>query len=119
MRDPVDVMEILRLFIYFRLCLNEARKNLAANLGRSPLMHSYGYASADDRSALFVRGVPKQRVPAPHPFGANAKNRSGRFFARFPLTKSPGAILNALKRGPQGGGQDARSSFVPYMQYTG
>ncbi len=30
------------------------RKNLAANLDRSPLMHSYGYASADDQSTLFA-----------------------------------------------------------------
>ena len=37
------------------LCLNEVRKNLAANLERSPLMRSYGYASAGDSSVLFVR----------------------------------------------------------------
>jgi hypothetical protein len=30
-------------------------RNLAANPGRSPLMRSYGYASADDRPALFAR----------------------------------------------------------------
>jgi hypothetical protein len=35
--------------------LNESRKNLTANPERSPLMRSYGYASAGDRSALFVR----------------------------------------------------------------
>ena len=29
-------------------------KNLAANLGRSPLIHSYGYASADDQPTLFA-----------------------------------------------------------------
>ena len=34
-------------------------------------------------------------------------------------TNPPGAILNARQRGPQGGGQDARSSFVPFMQYAG
>ncbi len=34
--------------------LNKARKNLAANLDRSPLIHSYGYASAGDRSTLFA-----------------------------------------------------------------
>jgi hypothetical protein len=33
---------------------NEFRKNLAANLDRSPLMRSYGYASADDQSTLFA-----------------------------------------------------------------
>jgi len=36
------------------LYLNEVRKNLAANLDRSPLMRSYGYASADDQSTLFA-----------------------------------------------------------------
>jgi len=39
----------------YSLYLNEVSKNLAANLDRSPLMRSYGYASAGDRSALFVR----------------------------------------------------------------
>jgi len=77
---------------YVGLCLNEIRKNLAANLERSPLTHSHGYGPAGDSSTLF---------------------------ARFPLTKSPGAILNARQRGPQGGGQDARSSFIPFMQYAG
>jgi hypothetical protein len=41
--------------IYYSMRLNETRKNLAANPGRSPLMRSYGYASADDRPALFAR----------------------------------------------------------------
>ncbi len=36
------------------LYLNEFRKNLAANLDRSPLIHSYGYASAGDRPTLFA-----------------------------------------------------------------
>jgi len=35
--------------------LNETMKNLASNPGRSPLMRSYGYASAGDRPALFAR----------------------------------------------------------------
>ncbi len=68
------------------LYLNESRKNLAANLERSPLTHSYCYGSADDRPTLFVRGVPKQRVPAPHPYGAaqeRVQNRSRRFCARL------------------------------------
>jgi len=30
------------------------RKNLAANLDRSPLIHSYCYASAGDQSTLFA-----------------------------------------------------------------
>jgi len=34
--------------------LNEFRKNLAANLDRSPLIHSYCYASAGDQSTLFA-----------------------------------------------------------------
>jgi hypothetical protein len=38
----------------YSLYLNEFRKNLAANLDRSPLIHSYGYASAGDRSTLFA-----------------------------------------------------------------
>jgi hypothetical protein len=77
----------------YRLYLNEIRKNLAANLERSPLIHSFGYGSAGDRPTLFVR-----RVPAPHPFGAaqeRVQNRSRRFCARFPL------------------------SFVPFVQYAG
>ena len=36
------------------MCLNEARKNLAANLDRSPLIHSCGYESAGDQSTLFA-----------------------------------------------------------------
>jgi hypothetical protein len=38
----------------YSLCLNEFRNNLAANLDRSPLIHSYCYASAADRSTLFA-----------------------------------------------------------------
>jgi hypothetical protein len=38
----------------YSLHLNEVRKNLAANLDRSPLTHSYGYASAGDRPTLFA-----------------------------------------------------------------
>ena len=30
------------------------RKNLTSNLGRSPLIHSYGYASAGDPPTLFA-----------------------------------------------------------------
>ena len=36
------------------LYLNEFRKNLAASLDRSPLIHSYYYASAGDQSTLFA-----------------------------------------------------------------
>ena len=42
-------------FTDFIMCLNETRKNLAANPERSPLMRSYGYASEGDRPALFAR----------------------------------------------------------------
>jgi hypothetical protein len=38
----------------YSLYLNEVRKNLAANLARSPLIHSYGYASAGDQPTLFA-----------------------------------------------------------------
>jgi hypothetical protein len=48
--------------IFYSVRLNEARKNLAANPKRSPLMRSYGYASADDRLALFAR-FPLAFVP--------------------------------------------------------
>jgi hypothetical protein len=39
----------------YLLYLNEIRKNLAANLERSPLSHSFGYDSAGDRPTLFAR----------------------------------------------------------------
>jgi hypothetical protein len=42
------------IFEKYSLYLNEVRKNLAANLNRSSLMRSYGYASADDQSTLFA-----------------------------------------------------------------
>jgi hypothetical protein len=38
----------------YSLYLNEFRNNLAANLNRSPLIHSYRYASAGDRLTLFA-----------------------------------------------------------------
>ena len=38
----------------YSLHLNKVRKNLAANIGLSPLMRSYGYASAGDRPILFA-----------------------------------------------------------------
>jgi len=39
----------------YSLYLNEVRKILAANLDRSPLIRSCGYASAGDRPTLFAR----------------------------------------------------------------
>jgi hypothetical protein len=44
------------------LYLNEIRKNLAANLERSPLTHSFGYGSSGDRPTLFAR-LPLSFVP--------------------------------------------------------
>jgi len=41
--------------IGYSLYLNELRKNLAANLERSPLTRSYGYGPAGDRPTLFAR----------------------------------------------------------------
>jgi hypothetical protein len=38
----------------YSLNLNEVRKNLAAKVDRSPLMRSYGYASAGDQPTLFA-----------------------------------------------------------------
>jgi len=38
----------------YSLYLNEFRKNLTANLDRSPLMRSYRYASAADQPTLFA-----------------------------------------------------------------
>jgi len=46
-------MNIINNEIY-SLYLNEVRKNLAANLDRSPLMRSYCYASAGDQPTLFA-----------------------------------------------------------------
>jgi len=47
---------------FYSIRLNETRENLASNPGRSPLMRSYGYASAGDRPALFAR-FPLMFVP--------------------------------------------------------
>jgi len=41
-------------FEKYNYYLNKFRKNLAANLDRSPLIHSCGYASAGDQSTLFA-----------------------------------------------------------------
>ena len=46
----------------YSLYLNEVRKNLTSNLDRSPLMRSYGYASAGDRPILFAI-IPLNFVP--------------------------------------------------------
>jgi hypothetical protein len=49
------------LFV-FNMHLNKTSKNLAANPGLSPLMRSYGYASAGDSPASFAR-YPLASVP--------------------------------------------------------
>jgi len=54
-------LKIMGIDIY-SLYLNKVRKNLAANLDRSPLIHSHGYASADDQSTLFAK-FPLNFVP--------------------------------------------------------
>jgi len=41
-------------FQKYSLYLNEVRKNLAAKVGRSPLIHSYSYVSASDQPTLFA-----------------------------------------------------------------
>ncbi len=38
----------------YSLYLNEVRKILTAKVDRSPLIHSYGYASACDQPTLFA-----------------------------------------------------------------
>ena len=45
---------IVRIKAIFNLCLNKIRKNMAANLERSPLTRSYGYGPAGDRPTLFA-----------------------------------------------------------------
>jgi len=55
------VTKIINNGIY-SLYLNEVRKNLAAKVDRSPLMRSYGYASAGDRPTLFAT-FPLSFVP--------------------------------------------------------
>jgi hypothetical protein len=39
----------------YSLYLNEVRKNLAANIDRSPLIHSYCYAPAGNRPTLLAK----------------------------------------------------------------
>jgi hypothetical protein len=64
--------------VYYSMRLNETRKNLAANPERSPLMRSYGYAPAGDRSAFADRDV-----------GVRAMQEQLAEFARFPLVFVP------------------------------
>jgi hypothetical protein len=50
-----NIEKFLVLLLNDSLCLNELRKNLAANLERSPLTHRHGYGPAGDRPTLFAR----------------------------------------------------------------
>ena len=58
----IDLDRNFYIFGGYNLYLNEIRKNLAANLGRSPLSHSAGFSSAADRPTLFA-GTPDRRFP--------------------------------------------------------
>ena len=58
----------------YSMRLNEFRKNLAANLDQSPLIHSYCYASVGDRPTFADRDV-----------GARAMQEQFAAFAIFPL----------------------------------
>ncbi len=97
------------------LCLNKLRKNLAANLGRSLLTHSHGYGPAGDRPILFARFLLTKS-----PGGRSPDRRTGTSMC-YAAPALPWAlrILNARQRGPKGGGQDARSNFVPFIKHAG
>jgi len=58
----------------YSLYLNEARKYLAAIIDRSPLIHSYGYASAGDQPIMFAR-FPLNFVPFVQYAGQAISNR--------------------------------------------
>jgi hypothetical protein len=65
MRKFIDIKDLGGDFLKVvgnSLYLNKIRKNLAANLERSPLNHSYGYGPAGDRPTLFAR-FPLSFVP--------------------------------------------------------
>jgi len=64
--------------ILYSMRLNETRESLASNPERSPLMRSYGYASADDRPAFADTDV-----------GVRATQEQLAEFARFPLVFVP------------------------------
>jgi len=63
-RMSIDLLNkcLLMKHNYNLLCLNEIRKNLAADLERSPLIHSYCYESAGDRPTSFAQ-FPLNFVP--------------------------------------------------------
>ena len=62
--------------VFYRMRLNEFRKNPAANPERSPLMRSFSYASAGDCSAFADRDVgvrATQRYGVPEQLAGFAK----------------------------------------------
>ena len=61
-----------------------------------------------DRSRCIVTTFVR-RIPALHPYGADAKISRSKIFRRKRSTKPPGADLNVARGGPKGGGQDARN----------
>jgi hypothetical protein len=64
--------------IFYSMRLNDTRRNLASNPERSPLMRSYGHASAGDRPAFADRDV-----------GVRATQEQFAEFAKFPLMFVP------------------------------
>ncbi len=72
------IADILQATEKNSLRLSEARTNLAANPGRSPLMRSLSYASAGDRPAFADMDV-----------GVRATQEQLAEFARFPLEIVP------------------------------
>ncbi len=50
----ISYMKFDAYFHNYSLYLNEFRKNLAANLGRSHSTHSYSYAFSSDQPTLFA-----------------------------------------------------------------
>ena len=71
----VQRIKFRSLFILFGFM-----NSLTSHLERSPLIHSFGYASAGDRPTWLL--VSSLRLT---PIGACAKNLSRRFFASLPI----------------------------------
>jgi hypothetical protein len=63
---------------FYSMRLNDTRRNLASNPERSPLMRSYGHASAGGRPAFADRDV-----------GVRATQEQFAEFAKFPLMFVP------------------------------
>ena len=126
----------------YSLYLNEVRENLTSNPDRSPLIKEPLGKSCGEhwlparfgiKSRLRRHAVACQEVATPSPDCAGSPaGLAQRFpghdyasggdqstlFAKFSLTNSSGTNLNSFA-GPKGEGQEARSNFVPFMQYAG